>query len=360
VIAINSVHNNFVKNQFGTYLPRDAKNKFSILAFLNLRLKVFMFSRLSKYLYLSITMFIAMSSYGQQSPAFTQYSSAYMFINAGYAGMGQGICVSALARQQWAGFKDAEGNKVSPQDFLINADAPIKAIQGGVGGSIIQDKLGFETNVGIRLAYSYHLQTSAGILGMGAGINLVNRSIDFTKFHPVQPNDPALLNAKAGAMIFDGNIGFFFKSNNNYYVGLSATNILESKGKNLSTSGTTIRYQTDRTFYLMAGYSLVLPNHPLFEIVPSLLIQSDVVSTQYNISAIVNYNSKFWGGVNYRFQESVGFMVGVNFQGFRFGYSYDLSTLSMGVPGSHEITLRYCFKIKVNKNKTRYKNTRFL
>ncbi len=319
-----------------------------------------MFSKPGKLLYLCIAMVITVASYGQQSPAFTQYNVAYMFVNAGYAGMGEGICVSALARQQWAGFVDSEGNKVSPQDFLINADAPVKVIHGGVGGAIIQDKLGFETNVGIRLAYSYHLLISAGTLGMGVGINLVNRSIDFTKFHPVQSNDPALLSAKEGAMIFDGNIGFFFKSNNNYYVGLSATNILESKGRNLSTSGTTIRYQTDRTFYLMAGYSFVLPGHPRFELVPSLLIQSDIASTQYNISAVVNYNSKFWGGVNYRFQESVGFMVGVNFQGFRFGYSYDLSTLSSGVPGSHEITLRYCFKIKINKNKTSYKNTRFL
>ena len=319
-----------------------------------------MFSKPKKYLYLCVAMSAAMMTYGQQSPVFTQYSSSYMFINAGYAGLGEGICVGALARQQWAGFEDAEGNKVSPQDFLITGDAPVKAVQGGIGGTIIQDKLGFETNVGIRLSYSYHLQTSAGILGMGVGINLVNRSIDFSKFHAVQPNDPVLLNTKEGAMIFDGNIGFFFKGNSNYYVGLSATNILESKGKNLSTSGTTIRYQTDRTFYLIAGYSFVLPNHPRFDIVPSLLIQSDIVSTQYNISAIVNYNSKFWGGVNYRFQESIGFMAGVNFQGFRFGYSYDVSTLSMGIPGSHEITLRYCFKVKVNKNKTKYKNTRFL
>ncbi len=317
-------------------------------------------STTGKYLFLFIAIFIAAGSYGQQAPSFTQYSSAYMFINAGYAGMGEGICMSGLARQQWAGFKDAEGNKISPQDFLINADAPVKVIHGGVGGAIIQDKLGFETNVGVRLAYSYHLQTSAGTLGMGVGINLINRNIDFSKFHPVQPNDPALLSTKEGAMIFDGNIGFFFKSNNNYYVGLSATNILESKGKNLSTSGTSIRYQTDRTFYLIAGYSLVLPNHPRFKIVPSLLIQSDVVSTQYNISAIVNYNSKFWGGMNYRYQESVGFIVGVSFEGFRFGYSYDLPTLSVGIPGSHEVTLSYCFKLKVNKNKTHYKNTRFL
>jgi type IX secretion system PorP/SprF family membrane protein len=315
---------------------------------------------LRKYLFLLTAVFGVSGLLAQQAPSFTQYSSSYMYINAGYAGLGEGICINALARQQWAGFKDADGNRVAPQDFLISANSPVKAIQGGAGLSIIQDKLGFESNVGIRLAYAYHLKLSSGTLGMGLGINLVNRSIDFTKFKPVQPNDPALLNAKQGAMMFDGNIGFFYKSNNNYYIGLSATNILESKGKNLSTSGVTIRYQTDRTFYFTAGYSFVLPGHPLFEIVPSVLIQSDIVSTQYNISAIVNYNSKFWGGINYRYQESVDFMVGVRFSGFSFGYSYDLSTMSMGVPGSHEITLSYCFKLKVNKNKTSYKNTRFL
>lgn len=315
---------------------------------------------LKKYLFLFLALVTAAGAAAQQEPSFTQYSSSYMYMNAGYAGMGEGICIDALARQQWAGFKDADGNKVSPQDFLISAHLPVKAIQGGAGLTIIQDKLGFETNVGIRLSYSYHLTLSSGMLGMGLGVSLVNRSIDFSKFKPVQPNDPALLSSKQGAMIFDGNIGFFYKSNSNYYVGLSATNIMESKGKDLSTSGTTIRYQTDRTFYLAAGYSFVLPSHPRFEITPSVLIQSDIASTQYNISAVVNYNSKFWGGVNYRYQESVDFMVGVNVHGFRFGYSYDLSTLSMGVPGSHEITLRYCFKMKVNKNKTSYKNTRFL
>jgi len=313
-----------------------------------------------KFLLFVFAMGTATGLWAQQEPLFTQYSSSYMYINAGYAGMNQGICIHSIARQQWAGFKDADGNKIAPQDFMITADAPVKAIHGGVGLSIIQDKLGFETNVGVRLSYSYHLQIEAGSLGMGLGINLLNRSIDFSKFKPVQSNDPVLLNAKQGAMIFDADIGFFFKSNSNYYIGLSATHILESQGKDLSTSGTTIRYQTDRTFYLTAGYSFALPSHPRFEIQPSLLIQSDLVSTQYNISAIVNYNKRFWGGINYRYQESVAVMVGVYYQGFNFGYSYDISTLSMGVPGSHEITLSYCFKLKINKNKTSYKNTRYL
>jgi type IX secretion system PorP/SprF family membrane protein len=313
-----------------------------------------------KFLFFILAMGTTTGLLAQQEPSFTQYTSSYMYVNAGYAGLNQGICIHSIARQQWAGFKDADGNKIAPQDFMVTADAPINVVHGGAGLSIIQDKLGFESNVGIRLSYSYHLQLESGLLGMGLGVNLLNRSIDFSKFKPVQPNDPVLLSAKQGAMMFDVNLGFFYKSAHNYYIGLSATNILESKGKDLSTSGTTIRYQTDRTFYLVAGYAFTLSSLPRFEFQPSLLIQSDLVSTQYNISAIVNYNNRFWGGINYRYQESVAVMVGVHYQGFHFGYSYDISTLSMGVPGSHEITLSYCFKLKINKNKTSYKNTRYL
>ena len=284
---------------------------------------------------------------------------SYMFDNAGYAGLGKGICARAIARQQWIGFKDAKGNSVAPRDFLISVDAPVQILGGGLGMSILQDQIGFQKDIDLQIAYSYHLTIDAGIIGIGGGINFTNRSIDFSKFNPVQSNDPALLGSKQSDMLMDGNVGAFFKGHN-LYVGLSATNIFQSKGKNLSTSGTAVRYQTDRTLYLVTGYSFILPNHPKFNIEPSLMVQTDLASTQYNISTIVTYNSKFWGGLNYRPQESVGFLVGILINGIRVGYSYDLPTLPVGLAGSHEITMSYCFKIKREKTKTSYKNTRYL
>ncbi len=318
------------------------------------------FNKLLKYLVFIPALLISGELFSQQAPIFTQYGSSIMFMNAGYAGMGEGICANGIVRQQWAGFQDADGNNVAPQDFLVTLDSPVQMLHGGVGGAIIQDKLGFENNIGLILGYSFHLETAIGTLGLGTGLNLTNRSIDFSKFKPVENNDPALLTAKQGDMLIDGNLGIFLKSNRNFFVGLSVTNVFENKGKNLSTSGSAIYYQTDRTYYFMAGTVLLLPNHPQFQIVPSVLIQSDIASTQYNFSAVVNYKSKFWGGINYRFQESFGFIVGVNYGGFRFGYSYDLPTLPVGLAGSHEISLGYCFKIKTEKARTSYKNTRFL
>jgi len=313
----------------------------------------------TKYLLILAELFFSVSVYGQQAPVFTQYTMSYMFVNAGYAGLGKGICAQGIARQQWIGFKDASGNNVAPRDLLISVDAPVQILGGGLGMSILQDQIGFQKDIDLQIAYSYHLTIDAGVVGIGAGINFTNRSIDFTKFNPVQSNDPVLLGSKQSDMLMDGNVGAFFKGHN-LYLGLSATNIFQSKGKNLSTSGAAVYYQTDRTLYLVTGYSFILPNHPRFNVEPSVMIQTDLVSTQYNISTIVTYNSKFWGGLNYRPEESVGFLVGILINGIKVGYSYDLPTLPVGLAGSHEITVRYCFKIKREKTKTSYKNTRYL
>ncbi len=284
-----------------------------------------------------------------------------MFTNPAYAGMREGICINGLMRQQWAGFKDYyNGENAAPQDYLITIDSPIKLLHGGLGGAIIQDKATYNwSDISLLLSYSFHAELSIGTLGIGLGAVLKNRSIDGSKFRAVDETDDVLLKSQQSDMRFDANLGFFFQSINNYYVGVSFTNLLNSRYVKLDTQGEG-HITNDRTIYLIGGYKYILPGDPRFEIEPSLLIQSDFISTQYNISATVNYNTKFWGGLNYRYQESVGIMVGLRFKDFRLGYGYDVNTKKLGVPGSHEVSLNYCFKIKADRSKTSYKNTRYL
>ncbi len=307
----------------------------------------------------TVLLVVVVFAYGQQLPTFTQYQSSMVYSNPASVGMGEGICVNGLMRQQWSGFKDADGNKVAPETYLITISSPLKLLHGGLGGSIIQDKLGFEKNVGVNLSYSFHTSLSFADLGIGAGVSLINRSVDFSKFKPEQSGDPILLSSEQGAMIFDGNLGIFLK-HPDYYVGVSVVNLLESHGKNLSTSdNSVIQYKTNRTFYLTGLYRFLLPNQN-FEIDPGFMIQSNLASTQYIVSASVNYKGRFYGGLSYRVLESVGVMVGVKFRDFNISYSYDINTMKYGMPGSHEVGLSYCFKIKGDNSKTSYKNTRYL
>jgi hypothetical protein len=65
-------------------------------------------------------------------------------------------------------------------------------------------------------------------------------------------------------------------------------------------------------------------------------------------------------GVNYRFQESVGLMAGVSIKDLTIDYSYDKNTLGLGLPGSHEIGLSYCFKLDLDRTPRDYRSVRYL
>ncbi len=285
-----------------------------------------------------------------------------MFHNPAYAGMREGICVNGLMRQQWAGFKNADGDVVSPQTYMITVDSPIKLFHGGLGGSITQDqKNDIWTDIEVQLAYSFHARLAFADLGIGAGLNLVNKSINGSKWDATDDvgTDPLLSSSDESGMQVDGNFGLFLSNPGGYYIGFSVTNMFESKFKNI-----TGEVGNARAYHLNGGYFFELPNAPRFTLEAMALLQTDLAVTQYNLSGIVTYNDRFWGGLNFRSdianRESIGAMVGMRFKDFRIGYAYDINIMGIGVPGGHEVSVGYCFKIKTDRSKTSYKNTRYL
>ncbi len=309
----------------------------------------------------SVCFLLSGKTHAQQAPVFTYHPFTHAFTNPGYAGMGEGICLNGIVRQQWAGFQDAEGNSVAPQDFLITGDMPVRWLRGGVGLAIVQDKLGFESNVGVQLGYSYHADIGPATLGIGTALNFLNRSVDFSKFKPNSEGDPVLASGTQSDMLFDLNLGLFWMVPDQYYIGVSATSLLETKGKALgSNAESSASFVGDRTLYLVAGYQYTLPGKPAYQLLPAISMMTNGAASQINISAKVLYNNKFWGGVNYRLQESIGLMAGIYFKDLRIGYAYDINTLGLGVPGSHEISIGYCFKIQADKSARVYRNTRYL
>ncbi len=299
----------------------------------------------------------------QQTPIFTNYTNSYSYINAGFAGLSEGINLLGLYRQQWAGFVDTEGNEVAPQTFLLTGDMPIRAIHGGIGLSIMQDHIGFENNINVGLGYSFHLDLGSSTLGIGLAATLLNRTVDFSKLKPISPGDPVLsgISGETSDMLFDFNVGLFWQVPESFYVGVSVVNVLETVGKTLSeNASSSASFTTDRTFYVLAGWPFQFEDLSMFTFIPSISVMSDIASTQLNASAKVVYNNIFSLGVNYRPQESVGLMVGISIKDLTIGYAYDINTMGLGVPGSHEVALSYCFKLDLDKTPRDYRSVRFL
>jgi type IX secretion system PorP/SprF family membrane protein len=313
-------------------------------------------------LLLSITgLIIALAAIGQQEPQFSHNMFNHMGINPGFAGLSNAICATGLARQQWVGFKDSEGNRVSPESYLISVDATVPILRGGLGLSVMQDKLGFYTINDVQLGYSYHRRTGDARLGIGLQINFINSILDAGKFLAVDETDPVLRNlggSEASNMMLDLNLGLFYQVPGQYYLGFSSTRILQSSKEFNNAAGAYVNFR--RHYFLSGGFQFNLPGNPAYEVMPSAFIKSDGSSIQYDFNTLVMYNQRVWGGLSYRHQDAIVLLVGLSYNEMRIGYSYDLPLSAVGASGSHEIMINYCFKLELEQIRRSFRNTRFL
>jgi len=297
----------------------------------------------------------------QQAPIFTNYNNSYTYINPGFAGLSEGVNLLGIYRQQWAGFTDTDGKEIAPTTLLVTGDMPIRALGGGISFSVLNDQLGFEKNTNVGLGYSYHLDMGGSTMGIGVSVTLLNRTVDFGALTPGQPGDPLLnqLHEESG-MLVDVSAGLFWQIPESFYIGVSGINLLNTTGKSLGESESAASFTTDRTLYFVAGYPFMFETMPTFKFIPSVNVMTNFSSAQLNAGVKVVYNDLFSLGVNYRPQESVGLTVGLTIRDFVLGYAYDINTMGYSIPGSHEISLSYCFKLDLDRTPRDYRSVRYL
>ncbi|MDA3781076.1 MAG: type IX secretion system membrane protein PorP/SprF [Bacteroidales bacterium] len=311
-----------------------------------------------KYLYMYMMFLLPLFSFAQQDPQFSQNMFSQMSYNPGYVGSEDKICVAVLSRQQWVGFGDG-----SPKTSVFNFDAAINpfGISSGIGLSLMKDEYGFNENYGISIAYAYKLNIGNGSLGIGVNGGIINEAIDAnwyvpeSEFHQNPNNDPAIPGNES-AMAFDMGVGVFYRTQD-LYVGFSSTHITQPEFD--YEKGTP---SLKRHYYISGGYNIILAN-PLYEIKPSVFVQSDGASTQMSINTYLLYNKKLWGGVSLRTDNSIVAMAGIKlFNWVKVGYSYDIGTsdISSYNDGSHEIMIGFSFDVKTDKSPKKYKSIRFL
>jgi type IX secretion system PorP/SprF family membrane protein len=274
--------------------------------------------------------------------------------NPGFAGMGDAICLNALARQQWMGYKGSDNESGAPQTYYFAAQSPVKMLFGGVGLTVVSDQIGFEKNTSVNLAYSFHLNLGPGKLGLGLQGGFNNKQIDFSKFRPTDPGDPILQSSgNESAMNFGLSFGAYFKTND-YYAGISSTQMQGLWGSQAQFADNVASPEYKGHYFITGGYFYQLPMAPSITLNPNILIKTDFASAQYDINALAWYNNQMYAGVTYRPTDAVSLLAGYRLEngalsGLQAGISYDFTTSQMrkGTSGSFEIYLKYCFNIVI-------------
>ncbi len=302
---------------------------------------------------------IGYNAQAQSDSYFSMFEYAQNVFNPGAAGSNGALCATSIHRQQWTGF--GEGR---PQTTIITVDMPVNSISSGLGFTVNNDILGFQSDLSIGLNYAYRLETDLGMIGIGLGVGVLNRSLDGDWITPgslageTVYGDPAIPHMESKTAL-DFNLGVSLVGEN-YWAGLSTTHLLSPK-INFNTEAPS---RVARHYYLTGGYIFAMPN-PSFDVLASSIVQLDGASYSVNINGKILFEKRFWGGLSYRLasSEAVVLMVGMHMlNGISFGYSYDISVSDIGSynTGSHEIMLRYCFNVEGGKTPGKYRSVRSL
>ncbi|MGY0393212.1 PorP/SprF family type IX secretion system membrane protein [Bizionia sp. KMM 8389] len=280
----------------------------------------------------TLVFFIALMSYGQQNPQYTDYMFNTLTVNSAYAGSRGHLSVMGLYRSQWVGLDGAP----TTQSFSI--DSPVGK-NVGLGVSIVNDELGpsdefyFDANFSYTIRLSDTKRLSFGVKGGGKLLN-----VDWSK-GSYQVDENIFQNNIENKFLPTIGAGVYLHSDKSY-VGLSVPNFLT----NQYYDGVQNAVDTEKIHvYLIGGHVFDLSTNVKFKpaFLGKFVVGAPVV---VDLSANFMFHDVLRLGAAYRWNDSVSGLVGLQVSPrFMVGYAYDYTTspLQDFNSGTHEIMLRF-------------------
>ena len=315
--------------------------------------------QLKKLLFITLfSLFAIQYTAAQFDGIYSQYMHIKHFYNPAAVGEQDLMKIMVAQRLDWIGIKNAPKTTL----FTVNTPFKIGKTHHAAGIQFINDIFGIFANQQINAQYAYKFKFEYGTLSIGANIGVLNLicygdSVKMVESDYHTENDPAIPQGTQTGIGFDLSAGVYF-SNAVWYAGVS---ILHASGAEIKL-GDKYDFKINQAMTAVGGYNIKLTN-PDYQLKPSALLYTDFVSWQAQISLLIDYKNKFWGGIAYSIQDAISLSFGTEIiDGLQLGYCYDLPASSMitATHGSHELYLSYDFNIFKPKYNQKHKSIRLL
>jgi type IX secretion system PorP/SprF family membrane protein len=342
-----------------------------------------------KHVYKIIFAFLAFvlslnNLFAQQDAQFSQYMFNSLFYNPGSAGIEGVTRATVITRKQWLGYQKTDGvnpsiGGTSPTSQAITIDTRLPFLQKktGAGLGVIYDSRGPITSYEIQLSGAYHVTIGSGKLGIGARVGTYAQSLRSDWYMVVDQTDPvytSLVNNNAKQLKLDYAGGLWYKSNK-WYAGISLDHLSRQK---FSYGIDSISSVLNNHMNITGGYTF--PISTTLKVTPTAIIQTDLKKMTLLVGPMVDYNSKFWVGLNARQSAgkkdiaaggkntwSVNDLIayaGMNMlknNALRVGFAFDfvLSGRKAQAGTSHEIMLSYMIPAPGDKLKPKVRTPRY-
>ena len=298
--------------------------------------------------------------WSQQEIGFSQYFTAGGYYNPAYAGTSGDMNVMTQSRLQWYG-----AIQNAPASAFVAADMPwiFQNTQHGLGVVVSYDRASsLYQRTTIAGQFAYKKKAGKGILSIGFQGGLLSETFrgDSVRVNENEGDDPIIARTTVSGKGLDMAFGLYY-STDHYYIGIASTHVL---GQKLMLDEN-MEIKVDRMYNLTAGYNIQTKN-PLFELQPSLFVQTNLQMAAGDITARIVYNKMYNGGLGVRINDMVGvnaviLYLGADIKRIRLGYAYDFPVSVISKMGSHELMLSYKVELEKPKGKrNRHKSIRIL
>ncbi|HEY6160375.1 MAG TPA: type IX secretion system membrane protein PorP/SprF [Bacteroidia bacterium] len=292
---------------------------------------------MKKIFIMLLCMQAAVQGFAQQDAQFSHNMFNKLDFNPAFAGMTHGQCLSMIYRNQWVSFPGA------PVTTLLNVNQFVPVMQGGIGFTAAEDKLGNEKNFACLLSGSRHFNIGNGELSLGGRIGWMQKSfIDNWIAPDGVPGDNSIPVGAPPLSFMDLGAGLFYLDVNENYVGVSVNHAY-----NNGNSTADHYFKNVPHYYLTAGTKISVPGMRSLAFKPSVLVKSDGKAMIFDVNGLLYFNDRFWGGASYRMTDAIVLMAGVVWRGVKIGYAFDYTTseLKNYSSNTHELMISYCKRL---------------
>lgn len=328
-----------------------------------------------------LALLVALSSRAQD-PHFTQFFSSPLTLNPAFTGLFTGqYRVAANYRSQWGSIATpfVTGTVSADMGILKNIINPNDIL--GVGLLTMYDETGgggLKTEyAALSASYQKSLDVSGNsTLGLGIQTALVQKRLDFSKlifedqltsngFDPSVPNGEYFPNSMISYPDF--NVGLLFNDlvgkTSSFYVGGSYYHITQPRESFLGG-----KYQLHSRYTLHAGGTMSVDKNTQLYVSGLFMQQSGAQEEDLGAALGLMVNNQpqnptiFYVGTWYRFDDAINPYIGLEFNNFQMGMSYDVNVSSLQSASLHrggfEISLIY-IQPNAGPDTKRYKCPRF-
>ncbi|MEE0900361.1 MAG: PorP/SprF family type IX secretion system membrane protein, partial [Bacteroidales bacterium] len=198
---------------------------------------------------LGLVLSLCEKTMAQQEPQFSQYMFNRLSYNPGYAGSNGAICFTGFYRSQWMGitFTDATGQNTGAsggETMNLSFDMPVRFLHGGIGATVISDKIGFWNNLHAKFDYAFRIQFPRGNLAIGLEAQLFSSSLDMSRLVGADQyteddqigtsHDPVLSDpTNQEDFLFDLGAGIYYQIPGQLYIGISSSKLMQAESEKL-------------------------------------------------------------------------------------------------------------------------------